>query len=169
MDIDIDMTNCMRNQHTQNNAVNLIQQWKKECKAAEERTNARFTQKKNGSKKTGTLNTNQELMRKIKQTDNNRKIWNQVQKKRNKILKDFFKLRKRKSEEETDRNIRSLSETLNITNDPLLPILKSLETEAATENNDATEEPIEADFLEELQSVIQEDHDSFQTGKNKDT
>ena len=36
---------------------------------------------KNGSKKTGTLNTNQELMRKIKQTDNNRKIWNQVQKK----------------------------------------------------------------------------------------
>ena len=45
MDIDIDMTNCMRNQHTQNNAVNLIQQWKKECKAAQERTNARFTQK----------------------------------------------------------------------------------------------------------------------------
>ena len=102
---------------------------------------------KNGSKKTGTLNTNQELMRKIKQTDNNRKIWNQVQKKPNKILKDFFKLHKRKSEEETDRNIRSLSETLNITNDPLLPILKSLETEATTENNDATEEPIEADFF----------------------
>ena len=45
MDIDIDMANCMRNQHTENNAVNLIQQWKKECKAAEERTNARFTQK----------------------------------------------------------------------------------------------------------------------------
>ena len=108
-------------------------------------------------------------MRKIKQTDNNRKIWNQVHKKPNKILKDFFKLRKRKSEEETDRNIRSLSETLNITNDPLLPILKSLETEAATENNDATEEPIEADFLEELQSVIQEGHDAFQTGKSKDT
>ena len=124
---------------------------------------------KNGSKKTGTLNTNQELMRKIKQTDNNRKIWNQVQKKPNKILKDFFKLHKRKSEEETDRNIRSLSETLNITNDPLLSILKSLETEATTENNDATEEPIEPDFLEELQSVIQEGHDAFQTGKNKDT
>ena len=30
MDIDIDMTNCMRNQHTENNAVNLIQQEEKE-------------------------------------------------------------------------------------------------------------------------------------------
>ena len=78
-------------------------------------------------------------------------------------------MHKRKSEEETNRNIRSLSETLNITNDPLLPILKSLETEATTENNDPTEEPIEADFLEELQSVIQDGLDAFQTGKNKDT
>ena len=46
---------------------------------AEERTKSRFTQKKNGSKKTGTLNTNQELITKIKQTYNNIKIWNQVE------------------------------------------------------------------------------------------
>ena len=59
-------------------------------------------------------------------------------------------MRKRKSEEETNRNIRSSSERLNITNDPLLPILTLSETEATTENNDATEEPIEADFLKEL-------------------
>ena len=45
MDIDIDMTNCIRNQHTEDNAVNLIQQWKKECQAAEQRTKVRFTQK----------------------------------------------------------------------------------------------------------------------------
>ena len=43
MDIDIDMTNCIRNQHTEDNAVNLIQQWKKECQAAEQRTKVRFT------------------------------------------------------------------------------------------------------------------------------
>ena len=61
-------------------------------------------------------------------------------------------MRKRKSEEETNSNIRSLSEILNVTDDPLLSILTSLETEATTENNDDTEEPIEADFLEELQS-----------------
>ena len=75
---------------------------------------------------------------------------------------------KRKSEEETNRNIRSSSEKLNITNDPLLPILTSLETEATTENNDAIEEPIEADFSEELQSHTK-GHDVFQTGKNKKT
>ena len=61
-------------------------------------------------------------------------------------------MRKRKSEEKTNRNIRSSSERLNITNDPLLPILTSLETERTTETNDATEQPIGADFLEELQS-----------------
>ena len=64
----------------------------------------------------------------------------------------MFKLRKRKSEEETNRNIRSASERLNITNDRLLPILASSETETTTETNDSTEEPIEADFLEEFQS-----------------
>ena len=72
--------------------------------------------------------------------------------KSNKIPRDFFKLHKRKSEEETNRNIRSLSEKLNVTNDPSLPILTSLENEATTENNNNTEDPIEADFLEELQS-----------------
>ena len=30
MDIDIDMTNCIRNQHTEDIAVNVIQ-WKNEC------------------------------------------------------------------------------------------------------------------------------------------
>ena len=123
-----------------------------ERQAAEERTKTRFKQKKNGSKKTGTLGTNQELTRKIKQTYNNIKIWNQVQENLIKFREIFFKLCKRKSEEETNRNIRSSSERLNVTNYPLLPTLTSLETEAATENNDDTEEPIEADFLEELQS-----------------
>ena len=68
--------------------------------------------------------------------------------------RDFLKLRERKSEEETNRNIRSSSERLHIINDLLLPILTSLQTEATTENNDDTEEPIEADFLGELQSHI---------------
>ena len=45
MDIDIDMTNSIRNQHREGIAVNLIQQWKKEYQAAEERTKARFKQK----------------------------------------------------------------------------------------------------------------------------
>ena len=70
----------------------------------------------------------------------------------NKIPGDFFQLGKRKSEEETNRNIRSSSERLNMTNIPLLPILTSLETKTTTETNDATEELIQVDFLEEFQS-----------------
>ena len=81
----------------------------------------------------------------IKQTYNNIKIWSQVQ-------EIFFKLHKRKREEETNRNIRSSPERLDVTNDQLLPILISLETETTTATNDATEEPIKADFLQELQS-----------------
>ena len=45
MDIDIDITTCIRNQHTQDIAINLTQQWKKECQAAVERMKTIFTQK----------------------------------------------------------------------------------------------------------------------------
>ena len=62
-----------------------------------------------------------------------------------------MKLSKRITEEEPNRNIRSSSERLNISNDQLLPILTSLETETTAETNNATDEPLEADFLEELQ------------------
>ena len=48
----------------------------------------------------------------------------------------------------------------------VIPILTLLETQATTENKDDTEELIEADFLEEFK-VTQEEHDIFQTGKNK--
>ena len=61
-------------------------------------------------------------------------------------------MHKRNCEKETNRNNRSSTERLNIKNDPLLPILTSLETKLTGESDDATEEPIEADFLEELQS-----------------
>ena len=59
---------------------------------------------------------------------------------------------KRISEEDTNRNIRSLSERLSVTNDLLLPKLTSLETKARTENNGNTKDTIEVDILEELQS-----------------
>ena len=116
MDIDINMTNCIRNQHREDIAVNLIQQWKKECQVAEKRTKARFTQKEKWFKE----NWNFEYKPRI---DDENKINLQQHKdlesgsrRPNKIPKDFFKLRKRKSEEETNRNIRSLSGRLNITN-----------------------------------------------------
>ena len=54
--------------------------------------------------------------------------------------------------EKSNRNIRSSSERLSITNAPLLPILTQLETEKTTETNDATEEQTKTDFQEELQS-----------------
>ena len=54
--------------------------------------------------------------------------------------------------EKSNRNIRSSSVRLSITNAPLLPILTQLETEKTTETNDATEEQTKADFQEELQS-----------------
>ena len=69
----------------------------------------------------------------------------------NKIPRDFLNLYKRKSEEETYRNIRPFAERLNITNEQLLSTLASLETKATAERNNPTEEPIKDDFLEELQ------------------
>ena len=71
MDIDIDMTNSIRSQHKEDIAVNLIQQWKKEFQAAEERKKARFKQKEKLFKENWNLNINQELTRKIKQTYSN--------------------------------------------------------------------------------------------------
>ena len=152
MDIDIDMTNCIRNQHTDDIAVNLIQQWKKECQAAEERAKARFKQKEKWFKENWNFEYKPKIDEENKANLQQHKDLESGSRKPNKIPRDIFKLRKRKSEKETNRNIRSSSERLNVTNDPLLPILTSLETEAITENNDDTEEPIGADFLEDLQS-----------------
>ena len=152
MDIDIDMTNCIRNQHTDDIAVNLIQQWKKECQAAEERAKARFKQKEKWFKENWNFEYKPRIDEENKTNLQQHKDLESGSRKPNKIPRDIFKLRKRKSEKETNRNIRSSSERLNVTNDPLLPILTSLETEAITENNDDKEEPIGADFLEDLQS-----------------
>lgn len=89
---------------------------------------------------------------KIKQIYNNIKICNHVQENLRQSRDIFFKLCKRKNEEKSNRNIRSSSERLSITNAPLLPILTQLETEKTTETNDATEEQTKTDFQEELQS-----------------
>ena len=50
-----------------------------------------------------------------------------------------------------------------------LPILISLETEATTENSNATEEPIEADFLEETSKSHKRDMMSSKPVKKKTT
>ena len=152
MDIDIDMANSIRNQHTEDVAVNLIQQWKKECQAAEERTKARFKQKEKWFKENWNFEYKSRIDEEYKTNFQQHNNLEPGSRKPSKIPRDFFKLRRRKSEEEINSNIRSSSERLNVTNDPLLPILTSLENEATTENNDNTEEPIEVDFLEELQS-----------------
>ena len=149
MDIDIDMTNSIRNQHREGIAVNLIQQWKKEYQAAEERTKARFKQKGKWFKENQSFEYKPRIDGENKTNLQQHNEMESGSRTLNKISRDFFKLRKRLSEEKTNGNIRSSSERLSVTNYLLLPIL---ETEAATENNDGTEEPIEADFLEELQS-----------------
>ena len=88
------------------------------------------------------------MTRKIKQIYNNIKIWNEFQEYLTKSRENFLSCAKEKVRKKLIKNNRSSPERLNITNDPLLSILTSLETEATTENNDATEEPVEADFLE---------------------
>ena len=52
-DIDIDMTNFIRNQHTKDIAVNLIQQWTKNVKQQKKRKSKKpdLQKKKNDSKK----------------------------------------------------------------------------------------------------------------------
>ena len=152
MDIDIDTTNSIRNQHTEDIAVNLIQQWKKECQAAEERAKARFKQKEKWFKENWNFEYKPRIDEENKTNLQQHKDLESGSRKPNKVLINFFKLRKRKSEEKTNRNIRSLSERLKVRNDSLSPILTSLETKATTENSNDTEETVEADFLEELQS-----------------
>ena len=111
------------------------------------------------------MNTNQELTTKIKQTYDNIKIWNQVEENLTKSREIFLSYAKGKVRMKLTETLDLRQRDLNITNDPLLPILTSLETETIT-TNDAAEEPIEADFLEELQ-ITQEGHDAFQTCKDK--
>ena len=123
-----------------------------ERQAAEERTKTRFKQKEKWFKENWNFGYKPRIDEENKTNLQQYKDLESGSGKPDKVPRDFFKLCKRKSEEETNRNIRSSSERLNVTNYPLLPTLTSLETEAATENNDDTEEPIEADFLEELQS-----------------
>ena len=125
MDIDIDMINCIRKQHTEDIAVNLIQQWKKECQAAEERTEVRFTQKEKCFKENWNFESKQRIDEENKTNLQQHKDLESGSRKPNKSPRDFFKLRKRKSEEETNRNIRSSLQRLNVTNDLLLPMLTS--------------------------------------------
>ena len=63
VDIDIDMTNFIRNQNTEDNAVNIIQRWRKEWQAAGERAKTRFKKKEKWLKENWKI-------RKIKQTYN---------------------------------------------------------------------------------------------------
>ena len=147
MDIDIDMTNCIRNQRRDDIAVHLIQQWKKVCQAAEERTKARFTQKEKWFKENWNFEYKARIDDENKTNLRQHKYLESGSRKPNKIRRDFFQLCKRKSEEETNRNIRSSSERLNMTN---IPLLTSLETKTTTETNDATEELIQVDFLVEF-------------------
>ena len=109
MDIDNDMTNCIRNQRRDDIAVHLIQQWKKECQAAEERTKARFTQKEKWFKENWNFEYKARIDDENKTNLRQHKYLESGSRKPNKIPRDFFQLCKRKSEEETNRNIRSSS------------------------------------------------------------
>ena len=100
-----------------------------ECQAAEKRTKRRFEEKEKWFKENWNLEYKPRIDEKNKINLQQHKDLESGSTKPNKIPRDFFKLRKRRSEEETNRNIRSSSERLNITNYPLLPILTSSETE----------------------------------------
>ena len=106
MDIDIDMTNRIRKQHTEDIVVNLIKKWKKECQVAEERTKARFKQKQKWFKENWNYEYKPRIDEENKTNLQQHKDLESGSRKPYKIPRDFFKLRKRKSEEETNRNIR---------------------------------------------------------------
>ena len=106
MDIDTDMTNRIRNQHTEDIVVNLIKKLKKECQVAEERTKARFKQKQKWFKENWNFEYKPRIDEENKTNLLQHKDLESGSRKPNKIPRDFFKLRKRKSEEETNRNIR---------------------------------------------------------------
>ena len=96
MDIDIDMTNCIWNQDTEDIAVNLIQKWKKECQAAEERTKVRFTQKEKWFKEDWHFEYKPRIDEENKTNLQQQKDLESGSGKPNKIPRDFFKLRKGK-------------------------------------------------------------------------
>ena len=94
MDIDIDMANSIRNQHTEDIAVNLIQQWKKECQAAEERTKATFKRKEKWFKENWNFEYKPKVDEKNKANLQQHKDLESGSRKPNKIPRNFFKLRK---------------------------------------------------------------------------
>ena len=143
------MTNCIRNQHTEEMSVNLIQQQKKEYQAAKGRTKARFTHTKKWFKENWNFEYKPRIEDENKTNLQQHKDLESDSRKPNKIPRDFFNLYERR-EEETYRNIRPSAERLNITNEQLLSTLASLETKTTAESNNPTEEPIKDDFLEEL-------------------
>ena len=145
------MTNCIRNQHTEEMSVNLIQQQKKEYQAAKGRTKAGFTHTKKWFKENWNFEYKPRIEDENKTNLQQHKDLESDSRKPNKIPRDFFNLYKRTSEEETYRNIRPSAERLNITNEQLLSTLASLETKTTAESNDPTVEPIKDDFLEERQ------------------
>ena len=62
-----------------NTTVNLIQQWKKECQTAEERTKARFKQKEKWFKENWNFECKSRIDEENKTNLHNVMIWNQVQ------------------------------------------------------------------------------------------
>ena len=96
MNIDTDMINYIRNQHTKDIAVNLIQQWKKECQVAEERTKARFTQKEKWFKENWNFEYKPRIDDKNETNLQQHKDLESDSRKPNKIPRDFFKLCKKK-------------------------------------------------------------------------
>ena len=72
------MNNCIRNQHTEDITVNLIQQLKKECQVAEERIKARFTQKEKWFKENWNFEYKPRTDDENKTNLRQHKIWNQV-------------------------------------------------------------------------------------------
>ena len=99
-DVDIDMTNSIRNQHTGDTAVNLIQKWKKECQAAEKITRARFTKKEKWFKENWIFEYKPRIDNENKTNLQQDKYLESDSRTHNKIPRDLFKLRYRKSEEE---------------------------------------------------------------------
>ena len=102
MDIDIIMTNWIRNQYTEDIAVNLIQKWKKEFQAAEERTKVNLIiQKEKWFKENWNFEYKPRIDEENKTNLQQHKDLESGLRKPNKIPRNCFKFRKRKSEEET--------------------------------------------------------------------
>ena len=151
-DIDVEVISIIQRQFNESISENLIQSWKDECVALEQKAKTKFTLKEKWFKENWTFEHQYKQEEDNKPKPNNKKDKEKVQyQQRKPPPTDFFNLTRRKSEDSNPQQntYDNLEEDLNITNDPLLNELEEMENEPTQRDNNEEQIETNDNFLGE--------------------